>query len=195
MIHIVKIKSKESLKKVLKHLDGKIESAQFLIASEIIRRKDLPKEALVLNYSFLIPPPVLITMYSYEGRSKDYEEEYLRSLSHTANFYFLNEALLTSAQLGLDLFLVCALDEEEYGYIDLACEFIEEHYNVHPIGAKKFIGVKSMSGGISERDLYGRSKVYKERLGRKLKDSYLDAESLFENLIYEKDKKRLRKKS
>ena len=191
MIHIVKIKSKESLKKVLKHLK-KIESAQFLIASEIIRRKDLPKEALVLNYLFLIPSPLLINIYENEGRSETYEGEYLRMLSHTANMYFINEAILTSAQMDLDLFIVCALDEEEFGYVDLACEFIEEHYRVKPMSAKNYLAGKDMKGKVD--GLLNRSKLYKEKLGRKLKDSYLDVEMLFDTLIYEKDKKRLKKR-
>ena len=191
MIHIVKIKSKESLKKVLKNLK-KIESAQFLIASEIIRRKDLPKEALVLNYRFLIPSPLLINIYEDEGRSENYEAEYLRTLSHTANMYFINEAILTSAQMDLDLFIVCALDEEEFGYVDLTCEFIEEYYKVKPMSAKNYLAGKDMKGKVD--GLGNRSKLYKEKLGRKLKDSYLDVESLFDTLIYEKDKKRLRKR-
>jgi hypothetical protein len=113
-------------------------------------------------------------------------------LSHTANMYFINEAILTSAQMDLDLFIVCALDEEEFGYVDLTCEFIEEYYKVKPMSAKNYLAGKDMKGKVD--GLGNRSKLYKEKLGRKLKDSYLDVEMLFDTLIYEKDKKRLRKR-
>jgi hypothetical protein len=96
----------------------------------------------------LIPSPLLINIYEDEGRSENYEAEYLRTISHTANMYFINEAILTSAQMDLDLFIVCALDEEEFGYVDLTCEFIEEYYKVKPMSAKNYLAGKDMKGKV-----------------------------------------------
>jgi hypothetical protein len=60
------------------------------------------------------------------------------------------------------------------------------------MSAKNYLAGKDMKGKVD--GLGNRSKLYKEKLGRKLKDSYLDVEMLFDTLIYEKDKKRLRKR-
>jgi hypothetical protein len=192
-LNIVKITSRDKLNKILKKLSDDISRAEFLVASEIIKRKDLPEDAVVLNYGFLIPSPALITIYSVEGRKhSEYDKDYLRYLSHPANMYFINEALMNASEYDLDVFLICALDEEEYGYIEMTGDFIESLYGIKVLSSKKYLNGKQCK--IDNENLYSRCKSFKTKLRVKMEDSHLNPEAMFKGMIFKKDLKKMKKK-
>ena len=80
-MNLLKIDCKDKLKKVInimKRGDGDFE---FILASELIKRKHLPKKASVTLGKILIPPINIINNYLATGKERKYEREYMSHLS------------------------------------------------------------------------------------------------------------------
>ena len=132
----------EKVISIMKRGDGDFE---FILASELIKRKHLPKKASVTLGKFLIPPINIINNYLATGKERKYEREYMSHLSRPEILFIINNSLKRCMENGKDLCIVCAEDELEYKYLDILTEFIEMNWGIKAISLKKFEAGKKSS--------------------------------------------------
>ena len=169
---IVKIIGKKKLKKLLKETEGKI---LYAVTSEMIDFKEIPKKVGALDYRCLIPPPPVVEIFAEEGNSDDYQYQYLRYLSSNSQLFVMNELLYMGLTMEKDIGVMCSLDEDEFGYLDILCDFIKSTYPIQVVSSKKYMKEKGESVNYKkEAKLLSIVEERREKLIRKLKDSYLD---------------------
>ena len=169
-MRIIKIEGKEQLKKVLE-ADDERENV-YVAITEILKPKHFGKKTNVLFYRFMIPPPVVLEIYITDGDMQEYSSSYIEYLSRPQNLFLINEVMHYASSVNTNVCFVCALDEIEYRYLDIATDYISSLYNVKVTSVKKYL-----KGTLHKKD---SSKVKKtsaklrEGLVSKLRDSYID---------------------
>jgi hypothetical protein len=170
-MRIIKIVGKKKLKKLYKESEGKI---LYALISGNIDFDETPKKMHLLDFGCLIPPPSVVEIFAEEGGSSDYKYNYLRYLSSPSERFVINELLFMALTGGADVGIMCSLDDDEFGYIDILCEFIKSMYPVHIVGLKKYLTTKEKIDPKKEEKLLRIVEDRREKLIQKLHDSYLD---------------------
>ena len=171
VMRLIKIIGKKKLKKLLKESEGKI---LYAVTSEMIDFKEIPKKVGALDYRCLLPPPPVVEIFAEEGLSKDYQYHYLRHLSSQSQLFLINELLYMGMVMGKDIAIMCSLDEDEFGYLDMLGDFIKSIYPIQVVGVKKYLSSKDETSKKKRDQLQDTVEARREKLIRKLHNSYLD---------------------
>ena len=146
----------------------------------------MPKKMRIFDYECLLPPPAIVEIFAEEGGSSDYKYNYLRYLSSASERFVINELLYMGLMGESDIGIVCSLDDEEFGYIDILCEFIKSLYPVQIVGLKKYMTTKDKVNPKKEDKLFRIVEERREKLIQKLHDSYLDPVKIMGLIMHEK---------
>lgn len=131
---IMKMNSKTFINKFLKEYDP--QDFQFLLVSENITSNGEHKN--VMGLKALIPPVNIASIFVNEGTSKDYKKKYLDYIKKD-NIRSLITIIVNAAVIqNLNVVLICSKSEDEFGYLDMICEFIEAEYKLKTYSFKKF---------------------------------------------------------
>ena len=190
-MNLIKIDCKDKLKKVInimKRGDGDFE---FILASELIKRKHLPKKASVTLGKFLIPPINIINNYLATGKERKYEREYMSHLSRPEILFIINNSLKRCMENGKDMCIVCAEDELEYKYLDILTEFIEMNWGIKAISLKKFEAGKKSSMKLGNHKFMDVLETRQNKLIHKLEDIGVNALELLYCSMDKSDIKKL----
>lgn len=188
---IIRMNSKTFHEKFLKNED--VEDFQFVVISQDIKTEG--KVSNVKAIPRLVPPAPLAQILINEGE-EEFGARYLKYLSAFQIEQFLT--IIAAAAVdpeGLKIVLLCSEQEEEFLYIRLICEYLEEVYKIPTFSYKKY--AKDPKKALDESNL----KEAREIVERKRKelaedqpdfDTNVDKKKLKEELS-ELDKKALRK--
>ena len=190
-MNLIKVVGKQKLKKILEKED--LKKIQFVVVSDILKRKHFPKKCHVQFFEFLVPPPNTINTYCTEGKKK-FKEEYMMYLNHPSNLYMINLLMINAIDAELDIAFVIAIDEDDYKYLDYIVEKIEGLYGIEFLSSKKYLNGEKSKGGKDEQRLIESTSNLETMMGAKLKDSFIDPTKIFARTIHPDDAKELPKK-
>lgn len=130
---IIRMDSEKFVMKFLKEYDAN--DFQFILVSDNITTTKKYKNIMAIPA--LIPPPNVISEYINEGFSKDYKKKYLDYLKKD-DVNALVSILVKAAMGDMRLVLLCSKSEDEYKYLKMLCEFIENYYKLKSYKLKDF---------------------------------------------------------
>ena len=144
-MNLIRAESKRELEKLLKLNAIKPDNTIFAIVSGIInpRTNLIPGEYTVYQYDVIRPTTMITQSYLNYGLTEEYVEMYSRQLSAPDVFFHINESIYHMIEGDKNLIFVCAEDEEEFSYLKLLGEFIENIYGIKMISFKKYYKGKS----------------------------------------------------
>lgn len=144
-MNLIRAESRRVLEKLFKLNAIKPSNTIFAVVSGIIvpRIDTIPEEFTVYDYGIMRPNTMLIQMYLENGITEEYVEAYSRQLSAPDVFFHINDIVYRMVTTDSNLVFVCAEDEEDFKYLKLIGEFIENIYGIKMISFKKFYGSKS----------------------------------------------------
>ena len=187
-MNIIKCVGKDRLKKLIRSTG----EFQYICISEVLKRKDFPKKSRVQFYDILLPPPNTVNTLCVNGM-KEYRAEYEGYINRPECQYLINELICNGIQYDLNIALVIALDEDDYEYLNILADNIEDMYGISSISVKKYLAGKESGFKKNLDSLLKNTLAYRKLLEKKLKDSYIDPMKLFANTIHEDDVKDLPK--
>jgi len=131
---VIRMNSEEFIADFLKEFNP--DDFQFILISENITTKRRYKN--VMPIKALIPPPNVAQIFINDGMCKSYESKYFDYLKKKDV-----EALITiiakSALSGMNLVLICSKSEDDFKYLKIICQFIEEEYRLKTYTLKRFM--------------------------------------------------------
>lgn len=130
---IIKMDSEKFIMKFLKQYDAA--DFQFILVSNNITTTKKYKN--IMAVPALIPPPNIIAEYINDGFSKDYKKKYLDYLKRD-EINALVSIIVKAAMGDMKLVLLCSKSEDEYKYLKMICEFIENYYKLKSFSLKDF---------------------------------------------------------
>jgi len=179
----MKMNSKTFMKKFLREYNP--DDFQFLLISEDITTSGEHKN--VMSIKALIPPINIASIYVNEGMTKEYKKKYLEFLKKD-NIKALVTIIVNAAVIhNNNIVLLCSKSEDEFGYLDMLCEFIEAEYKMKTYTFKKFHKDPERALQIDNKEKVSNI-VFKQM--EKLKESGINLDSKVDP---EKVKKKLKK--
>jgi len=147
---IIRIDSEKFIGDFLKNFDPN--KFQFLLISKDITTKGKKgKYSNVMAIKALIPPPHIASVFINDGMTKTYKKKYLEYLKKDDN-NLLVSTIIKGAINNMNIVLLCSKSEDEFGYLKLLCEFIEDIYNMKTYSYKKFKKEPDKATKISNKD-------------------------------------------
>lgn len=130
---ILRMDSEKFISEFLKEFDPN--KFNFILVSENITSEQRYKNVMVMRK--LMPPPDIAAMYINDGFGKSYQKKYLEYLKKD-DVNGLVAIIVKAALNGLNIVLLCSKSENEFKYLKMLCEFIEEEYKLKTYSYKKF---------------------------------------------------------
>lgn len=130
---ILRMDSEKFISEFLKEFDPN--KFNFILVSENITSEQRYKNVMVMRK--LMPPPDIAAMYINDGFGKSYQKKYLEYLKKD-DVNGLVAIIIKAALNGLNIVLLCSKSENEFKYLKMLCEFIEEEYKLKTYSYKKF---------------------------------------------------------
>jgi len=132
---IVRINSKEFIGDFLKNFDPN--KFQFLLLSHNITSKGKKgKYSNVMAIKALIPPPHIASLFINDGMTKTYKKKYTEYLKKDDNNLLIS-TIVKGALSNMNVVLLCSKSEDEFEYLKMICEFIENEYKLKTYSYKK----------------------------------------------------------
>lgn len=181
---IIHMNSETFINDLLKEYDHR--TFQYVLISQDITTEKRYNNAISLTG--LLPSPDVITEYINEGFTEGYKKECL-------NFYKKPEKnsliaiLVNMALKGFNIVLLCSAKEEEFKYLKLLCDFIEEQYKLLTYTYKKYNKNPEKAMKIENVEEVGRI------LTKKMESFQSQGINIQENIDPEKYLKKLKKLS
>lgn len=130
---IIRMDSKKFIKDFLKKQDPM--QFQFILISENITTKEKFKNVKAIPR--LIPPPKVVSEFINED-FKSYKKSYLSYLKQPQIEAFLSIIVKAAVVNDLNIVLLCSKSENEFKYLKLICEYIEENFKMKTYSYKRF---------------------------------------------------------
>lgn len=130
---ILRMDSEKFISEFLKEFDPN--KFNFILVSENITSEQRYKNVMVMRKLML--PPDIAAMYINDGFGKSYQKKYLEYLKKD-DVNGLVAIIVKAALNGLNIVLLCSKSENEFKYLKMLCEFIEEEYKLKTYSYKKF---------------------------------------------------------
>jgi len=147
MACVIRLNSKKFISDFLKEFEQ--EKFQFILISEDITTKG--KCSNVMPMTALLPPPNVLSLFIDDGKTKTYKKKYFEFLNKD-DINFLVSTIVTGVMNNLNMVLLCSKDEDEYGYIGMICDFIEDKYKLKTYTYKEFKNNPDKAKKIKNRD-------------------------------------------
>ncbi|MFN4245855.1 MAG: hypothetical protein ACK4F9_06915 [Brevinematia bacterium] len=176
---IIRMDSKKFLKDFIKENDPM--EFQYVLISENITTKEKFKNVKAIP--LLIPPVSAISELENEG-FKSYRKAYLNYLSNPKIEAFISIIVKAVVDNELKIVLLCSQSENEFKYLKIICEYIEEVYKLKTYTYKSYKENPEKACKIKNKD------EVKKILNKKLENLYSNKEV---DLETKKDKKKLMK--
>ena len=171
-MNLIRAESKRELEKLLRLNTIKPDNTIFAVVSGILnpRKSLIPGEYMVYEYDVLRPTTMITQAYLDYGLTEEYVEMYSRQLSMPDVFFHVNESIYHMVEGDKNLIFVCAEDEEEFSYLKLLGEFIENIYGIKMISFKKYYRGKSSKITKSIEDIIDICETNRDVTVKKLDD-------------------------
>lgn len=158
---IIKMSSDELLDKFIKKFDYK--KFNFLLISENIKTEKRYKNVYAIPS--LIPPPNIISTFINEGNSKNYVKKYLDYISTPRVEAMITIAVKLAIIDNSNVVLLCSKDEDEFGYVDIICQYIENIYGVQTYSYKKYKKNPEKCENVDDKVKKRVSKILEKKIG------------------------------
>lgn len=145
---IIRMDSKKFMKDFIPEIE-KHEDYQFIVISENITTKNKFKNVKAIPR--LMPPPQVVGTYVDEGM-KEYKQVYLQYLKNPQIEAFISIIVKAAVVNDMNLVLLCSKSEDEYKYLDLICEYIEQVYGLNTFTWKDFQKNPEKASKIKHKD-------------------------------------------
>ena len=134
------IDSKKGLKDAIEKYELDPKKFWFVKASEVLKARNIPDKYTVFMYGdILVPGPVQLNAYYDNSVSFDeYSSKLFEYYNNASRLVYINELVFFSSQYDVSVVLFCSEDEEEFGYLSIFGDMMEQLYGINVITWKKF---------------------------------------------------------
>ena len=161
MACIIRMTSDEFLDKFVKKHDYK--KFNFLLISEDIKTTNQYRN--VYPIPSLLPPPNIISDFIQVGYSEKYIKNYLDYISTPRVEAMITIAVKLAIIDNANVILICSKAEDEFKYIDIICQYIENIYNVKTYSYKKYKKDPEACEKVDEKTKKKVAKVLEKKIG------------------------------
>ena len=162
MACIIRMTSVEFLDKFIKKHDYK--KFNFLLISEDIKTTNQYKNVYAIPS--LIPPPNIISDYiTGDGYSEKYIKNYLDYIQTPRVEAMITVAVKLAIIDNANVVLICSKAENEFKYIDIICQYIENIYGVKTYSYKKYKKDPKACETVDDKVKKKVSKILEKKIG------------------------------
>lgn len=145
---IIRIDSEKFITKFLNEFNCK--DFQFIPISENITSNRTHKN--IMPIPALMPPPNIISTFINEGYGKEYKSKYYNYLSKDEVNILVLTMVKAAALSDMQIVLICSKSEDDYKYLKLICEFIENEYKLKTYTLKDYNDNPSKANKVKNKD-------------------------------------------
>lgn len=161
MACIIRMTSDEFLDKFVKKHDYK--KFNFLLISEDIKTTNQYKNVYAIPS--LIPPPNIISDFIQVGYSEKYIKNYLDYISTPRVEAMITVAVKLAIIDNANVILICSKSENEFKYINIICQYIENIYGVKTYSYKKYKKDPEACEEVNDKVKKKVAKVLEKKIG------------------------------
>lgn len=161
MACIIRMSSDDFLDKFIKKHDYR--KFNFLLISEDIKTNNQHKNVYAIPS--LIPTPNIISTFIQEGYSANYIKKYLDYIQTPRVEAYITIAVKLALIDNANVVLICSKAEDEFKYIDIICQYIENVYGVKTYSYKKYNKDPEKCEEVDEKVKKKVSKVLEKKIG------------------------------
>lgn len=183
MACIIKMSSDEFLDKFIEKYDYR--KFNFLLISEDI--KTVNKYKNVYAIPSLIPPPNIITSFISGGYDSTYIKKYLDYIQTPRVEAMITIAVKLAIIDNSNVVLLCSKAEDEFKYIDIICQYIENIYSVKTYSYKKYKKDPDKCEHVDEKVKKKVSKILEKKI-----DDIKDIETGFKTMSLKEAKAKVK---
>jgi len=160
MACIIKMSSDEFLDKFIKKFDYR--KFNFLLISEQVKTERKYKN--VYTIPTLIPPPNIIAEFVQKGYTPRYIRKFVEYLQVPRVEAMITIMVKLCVVENSNVILLCSKQEDEFKYLDIICQYIENIYGINTYNYKDYKKDPSKCEEISEKDKKKAIKVLEKKL-------------------------------
>ena len=158
---IMRMTSGEFLDKFIKKHDYR--KFNFLLISEDIKTSNQYKN--VYSIPSLIPPPNVVSTFVSEGYTGKYVKKYLDYIQTPRVEAMITIAVKLAIIDNSNVILICSKAEDEFKYIDIICQYIENVYGVKTCTYKKYKKNPAKYEDVSDKIKKKVGKILEKKIG------------------------------
>lgn len=144
---IIRVDSEKFITKFLKDFNCK--DFQFIPISENITSNRTHKN--IMPIPALMPPPNVTATFINEGYCKEYKNKYNNYLSKD-EVNILLVTMIKAVLNDMQIVLICSKSEDEFKYLKLICDFIENEYRLKTFTLKEYSDNPSKANKVKNKD-------------------------------------------
>lgn len=161
MACIIRMTSDEFLDKFIKKYDYR--KFNFLLISEDV--KTIKKYKNVYAIPTLIPPPTVINKYIQAGYSEEYVKKYLDYIQTPRVEAMITIMVKLAIVENANVVLLCSPSENEFKYLDIICQYIENVYDIETYSFKKYRKDPEQCEEVSDKTKKKVAKILENKIG------------------------------